>query len=89
MPKKVAVLIKDNEQEGLRMAIGLTIGNHEVTVFLINKKLESSEINKLNIETLKEVGAKIFSNNPEDNFEKITIDDMGTLLPQYDVVIPY
>lgn len=89
MPKKVAVLVKDNQEEGLRMAVGLTLGDHEVNVFLIDKKLESSENNDLNIETLNDMGAKIFSNTPENNFEQVTTEDIARLLPDYDVVIPY
>ncbi len=89
MAKKVAVLVKDNQAEGLRMAVGLTLADHEVSVFILDKKLESNESNDLNIETLRDMGAKIFSNHPDNNFEQITIEELARALPQYEVVIPY
>jgi len=89
MAKKVAVLIRDNQGEGLRMAVGLTLADNEVSVFILDRVLESDENNELNIETLKDLGAKIFSNHPDNNFEQITTEELARLLPDYDVVIPY
>ena len=37
MVKKVAVFIKDNQVEGFRMAVGLTLADDEVNVFLMDK----------------------------------------------------
>lgn len=89
MAKKVAVLIKDNQVEGFRMAVGLTLADDEVNVFLMDKKLESGESIDPNVEMLGDLDVKIFSNNPENKFEQKTNEEIARALTGYDAVIPY
>ncbi len=89
MAKKVAVLIKDNQVEGFRMAVGLTLADDEVNVFLVDKKLESGESVDPNVEMLGDLDVKIFSNNPENKFEQKTNEEIARALTGYDAVIPY
>lgn len=89
MAKKVAVLIKDNQVEGFRMAVGLTLADDEVNVFLLDKKLESGESVDPNVEMLGDLDVKIFSNNPENKFEQKTNEEIARALTGYDAVIPY
>ncbi|KAF0143409.1 MAG: hypothetical protein FD156_2670 [Nitrospirae bacterium] len=89
MAKKVAVLIKDNQVEGFRMAVGLTLADDEVNVFLLDKKLESGESIDPNVEMLGDLDVKIFSNNPENKFEQKTNEEIARALTGYDAVIPY
>ncbi len=89
MAKKVAVLIKDNQVEGFRMAVGLTLADDEVNVFLMDKKLESGESVDPNVEMLGDLDVKIFSNNPENKFEQKTNEEIARALTGYDAVIPY
>lgn len=89
MVKKVAVLIKDNQVEGFRMAVGLTLADDEVNVFLMDKKLESGESVDPNVEMLGDLDVKIFSNNPENKFEQKTNEEIARALTGYDAVIPY
>lgn len=89
MAKKVAVLIKDNQVEGFRMAVGLTLADDEVNVFLVDKKLESGESIDPNVEMLGDLDVKIFSNNPENKFEQKTNEEIARALTGYDAVIPY
>ncbi|MEK6581115.1 MAG: hypothetical protein AABY50_07230 [Nitrospirota bacterium] len=89
MVKKVAVFIKDNQVEGFRMAVGLTLADDEVNVFLMDKKLESSESIDPNVEMLGDLDVKIFSNNPENKFEQKTNEEIARALTGYDAVIPY
>ncbi len=41
MPKKIAVVVRDRKHEALRMAVGATLMNDEVHVFVMDEKLES------------------------------------------------
>ena len=89
MAKKIAVLVRDRQDEALRMAVGLTLADDQVNVFIMDKKLQSNEANDLNVETLGDMDAKIFSNNPENKFEQMTTEQIAKALTGYDVVIPY
>ncbi len=89
MAKKIAVLVKDRQAEALRMAVGLTLADDEVNVFIMDKKLESDEGIDLNVETLGDMDAKIFTNHPENKFEQMTTEQIAKALAGYDVIIPY
>jgi hypothetical protein len=89
MAKKIAVLVRDRQAEALRMAVGLTLADDEVNVFVMDRKLESDENIDLNVETLGDMDAKIFSNNPENKFEQMTTEQIAKALCGYDVIIPY
>ena len=89
MAKKIAVLLRDRQAEALRMSVGLTLADDEVSVFVLDKKLESDENIDLNVETLGDMDAKIFSNNPENKMEQMTTEDIARALTGFDVVIPY
>lgn len=89
MKKKIAVLVRDRQAEALRMAVGLTLADDEVNVFVMDKKLDEDEGIALNVETLGDLDVKIYSNVPENNFEVMSTEDIGTALLNYDTVIPY
>ena len=89
MAKKVAVLVRDRQDEALRMSVGLTLADDEINVFIMDKKLQSNEANDLNIETLGDMDVKIYSNNPENKFEQMSTEEIAKALATYDVIIPY
>lgn len=90
MPKKIAVIVRDRQAEALRMALGLTLADDEVNVFVIDNKLDDSdEAVNLNVETCNEIDLKIYSNNPENNFEQMSKEDIALALVNYDTVLPY
>jgi len=89
MAKKVAVLVRDRQDEALRMAVGLTLADDEINVFIMDKKLESNEANDLNVETLGDMDAKVYSNNPENKVEQMSTEEIAKALTAYDVIIPY
>lgn len=93
---KVAVLINDAEQqyEGLRSSLGMLLYNTEVQMFVINKEIANmDEAYEDNMGFLDEMEGERFSNNI-DNVEKYgfthaTIEEMGEMLRQADLVIPF
>ena len=90
MSKKIAVMVRDRQAEALRMAVGLTLEDDEVNVFVMDNKLDDSDEGvSLNVETCNDLDVKIFSNNPENNFEQMSTDDIARALVNYDTVLPY
>jgi hypothetical protein len=90
MAKKIAVVVRDRQAEAFRMAVGLTLDDDEVNVFVMDKKLDASDESvSLNVETCNDLDVKIYSNNPENNFEQMSTDDIARALVNYDSVLPY
>jgi len=90
MAKKIAVLVRDRQAEAIRMAVGLTLADDEVSVFVMDKKVDmSDEAIALNVETLGDLDVKVYTNTPENQFEQMTTDDIARALVKYDTVIPY
>lgn len=89
MAKKIAVIVRDRQDEAVRMAVGLTLADDQVHLFLMDRKLASNEANDLNVETLQDMDGKIFTNHPENKFEQMTTEEIGKALADYDVIIPY
>jgi len=89
LAKKIAILVRDRKDEALRMAVGATLLNDEVSVFIIDDKLESDYDMDTNIQMLGDLNVKVYSNNPENQFEQRSIEEIAGMLPDYDVVIPY
>lgn len=90
MAKKIAVVVRDRQAEALRMAVGLTLDDDEVNVFVMDKKIDDSdEAVSLNVETCNDLDVKIYSNNPENNFEQMSTEDIARALVNYDTVLPY
>ena len=96
MQKKVAVLINDVEKqyEGLRSSLGMLLYNTEVQMFVIDEEIANmDEAYQDNMEFLDEMEGQRFSNN-KANVEKFgftyaSVEEMGELLQQADLVIPY
>ncbi len=94
--KKVAVLINDVEQqyEGLRSSLGMLLYETEVQMFVVNEEIANmDEAYHDNMEFLDEMEGGRFSNNRANvdkyGFTYATIDEMGEMLQQADLVIPF
>lgn len=89
MAKKVAILVRDRKGEALRMAVGATLADDVITVFVMDDKLEPDEEMSLNLETMPDLDVRIVSNNPENPYEQMTTEEIAKALPEYEVVVPY
>ncbi|MBI4681293.1 MAG: hypothetical protein HY753_08870 [Nitrospirae bacterium] len=89
MAKKVAILVRNREGEALRMAVGATLADDEINVFIMDKKIEHNEDNDLNLETLTDLDVKIFSNNPANPYTQKSTEEIARMLSEYDVIVPY
>lgn len=90
MSKKIAVVVRDRQAEALRMAIGLTLMDDTIDIFLLDRKLSHSEKTELNIDTVAEMEMGLYSNlkqGPEVKF--INTAELANRLLEYDHVLPY
>ena len=90
MPKKIAVIVRDRQSEALRMAIGLILKDDIIDVYILDKIIESTEQNQLNLETMQDMEMKAFSNIREnDTMDYLTTEEIAGKLSQYDHVLAY
>ncbi len=94
--RKVAVLINDTEQqyEGLRSSLGMLLYNTEVQMFVINREIDNmDEAYRDNMEFLDEMEGERYSNNTANvakyGFKYASVEEMGEMLRQADLVIPF
>jgi len=88
--KKIAVIVRDRQGEALRIASGLTLSEDSIEVFILDTKLDKNdeEIAKP-LELVSDLELKIYSNNGENGYETISLEDMAKRLLVYDFVVPY
>ena len=90
MTRKIAVLVRDRQEEALRMSVGLTLMDDAIDVYVLDKKIKDSENNALNIETIKEMGMKLFSNCADNtNMEYLSSKEISRKITSYDHVLAY
>jgi hypothetical protein len=88
--KRIAVIVRDRPAEALRVAGGLTLADDTIEVFVLDSKLdkENPEI-AMPLELTTDLELKIYSNNPENGFTTITLEEMAKKLLEFDLVVPY
>ncbi len=90
MSKKIAVLVRDRQAEALRMAIGLSLEDDEVHVYVMDCKLDRNDPGiAVNLEMLNELGTRIISNRPDNSFEAMDNETIACELVHYNSVLPY
>jgi hypothetical protein len=88
--KKIAVIVRDRPGEALRVAGGLTLADDTIEIFVLDRKLDKEDPDIVQpLELATDLDLKIYSNNPENGFTTITLDEMAKKLLEYDVVVPY
>lgn len=90
MSKKIAVLIRDRQGEGLRMGVGLTLADDIIDVYVLDKEVERTEKNTLNLETMKDMEMNVYTNCRDNiGLEYLSTEEIARRLLEYDHVIPY
>lgn len=94
--KRVAVLIKDPEQqyEGLRSSLGMTLYNTHVQMFVIDHEIANmDEAYRDNMGFLDEMEGQRFSNNlvnvEKYGFKYADKKEIAMMLREADLVIPF
>ncbi len=88
MSKKAAVIVRGRSEEALRMALGLTLLN-DVDVYLFSGPPADTEMNRMNIDMLKEVKAGLYSLCPVQDFAQVDAQALPEKLLEYETVIAY
>ncbi len=93
---KVAVLINNPEQqyEGLRSSLGMLLYNTEVQMFVLDHEIANmDEAYEDNMGFLDEMEGERYSNNKGNvekyGFKYATADQIGVMLREADLVIPF
>lgn len=90
MKKRIAVLVRAEQGEALRMAVGLTLMDDMVDIYVLDGKVEETEKNILNLETAAIMDIGLFTNFQENSgMEYLPTEEIAQRLIEYDVVLPY
>jgi len=90
MEKKIAVLVRDRQGEALRMSLGLSLVDDTIDVYVLDEILSGTEQDRLNIELMKELGMKVYSNDQRnEDLEYRSTEQIAQKLLEYDHVLPY
>ncbi len=88
--KKIAVLVRERQKEALRMAVGITLMDDRIDVFVLDRKVEDTEENALNIETMDMMDIGTFTNIPDNSdMELLSNEALAEKVLEYDHIIPY
>jgi hypothetical protein len=88
--KKIAVIVRDRPGEALRIAGGLTLADDTIEVFILDHKLDKNDPEIVTpLDLVSDLELKVYSNNPENGYESISLVDMAKKLLEYDLVVPY
>ena len=88
--KKIAVIVRDRQGEALRVSGGLTLADDTIEVFVLDRKLDKSDPEIVKpLELVNDLELKMYSNNPENGYTAITLEEMAKRLLEYDIVVPY
>lgn len=88
--KKIAVLVRGRESEALRMALGLTLADDLVDVYVLDRRLSGAEEDLLNLDLMSDVGIGVYSNRRDDPHAQYRpTEEIARRLLEYDHVLPY
>jgi len=88
--KRIAVIVRDRQGEALRVAGGLTLADDTIEVFVLDRKLDKTDKEVAGpFELVTDLELKVYSNNAENGFTTITLEEMAKKLLEYDIVVPY
>jgi hypothetical protein len=90
MAKNIAVLVRERQEEALRVAVGLTLDNDLVEVYVLDRKVAATPGNAANIAVLAEMGMRIATNCADNkDFELLSIAELARRVVACDVILPY
>ena len=90
MEKKIAVIIRDRQEEALRMALGLLLLDDTVDVYFLDRPIENTEKNRLQLQTAEEMELSLYTNCSENqDIEQLSVEKIAARLTTYDIVLAY
>ncbi|NOZ68702.1 MAG: hypothetical protein GXP46_05550 [Deferribacteres bacterium] len=90
MAKKIAVLVRDRQGEALRMGVGMILADDAVDVYVLDREVEKTDDNVMNLETMGDMDIKVFTNfKGNENMEYLSTEEIAQKLLEYDHILPY
>ncbi len=90
MQKNIAVLTRDRQDEAIRMSAGLILADDAIQLFVLDRKLEPTEANTMNVELLKDMDQKVYTNFPgNEGMELLSNEQIAAKLLECDNILPY
>ena len=90
MQKNIAILVRDRQDEAIRMAAGMILADDAVQLFVLDRKLEPTEANTMNVELLKDMDQKVYTNFPgNEGMELLSNEQIAAKLLECDNILPY
>ena len=93
--KNVAILVRQPQRqyEALRSSLGCLLENHQVSYLVLDHEVQPDETFSNNLDFLDDMEGRRFSNvaaNVEKHgFAPMTLKEMGELLREQDIIIPF
>jgi len=93
--KKVAVVVRQphRQYESLRTSLGCLLENHQVSYLVLDHEVAPDEAFADNLGFLEEMEGRRYSNHPANvakyGFSPLTLQEMGELMRQQDIIIPF
>jgi len=93
--KKVAVLVRDQDPqyEALRTSLGCLLEDHQMSYFVLDHEIDPDEAFSDNLGFLDEMEGRRYSNVPANaekyGFTLMDLAEIGELLRQQDIIIPF
>ena len=90
MDKKIAVIIRERQEEALRMALGLLLLDYTPDIFILDRPIENTEKNRLQLQTVEEMELNLYTNCSENqDIEQVSVEEIAVRLTTYDIVLAY
>jgi len=90
MARKIAVVVRDRQEEAFRMAVGTILLDDTIDVFVLDRQVEETEENRLYMETIRDLEMNVYSNVPQNSgMQLLTTTEMAEKYLEYDHVLAY
>lgn len=90
MEKQIAVIIKERQEEGLRMALGLLMLFDKIDIYFLDQKIEETSKNRSQLKTVSEAELHLYTNCSENkDMQLISNEEIANRLLNYNTVLKY
>ncbi len=88
--KNIAVVVRDRQNEAMRMALGLILVDDRVDVFLLAGRPGQSPQDAQNLELMKDMGITVYSSDKASaDAAYLSTEEIARRLLDYDHILPY
>ena len=90
MGKRLAVLVRERQEEALRVAVGLTLGDNRVEVFILDRKLAPTAASSAFLEALRDLETPVATTCADnEGIELVSNAELARRIVACDHVLAY